>query len=527
MAKHNKAGEKVKKAPGPGKVKMGHSLSIKNRASKTAVGIRDKATVRRLNMYKTAGPKRNRDGKIVEAAEFQHAAKSGERARIEPNRKWFGNTRTLTQSALQKFQVEMGKIKKSPYQVIMKSSKVPTGLLQETAKTVNVHILKTESFESTFGPNKHRKRPKLNVENINDMVSKVDEVTTKHTEKEENKVPELEGKDAPNDYIFGAGMSRRIHAELFKVIDSSDVVCQVLDARDPMGTRSKYVEHYLRTEKAHKHLIFILNKCDLVPTWVTKGWLVHLSAEYPTLAFHASITKSFGKGALINLLRQFSKLHSDKKQISVGFIGYPNTGKSSIINTLKQKKCCKVAPLAGETKVWQYVTLFRRVNLIDCPGVVNNTSDTNADKICKGVVRLEYVTNICDYIESVMERVQPKYLTQAYKIEKWTDGKDFLAQLCKRTGKLLKRGEPNLDAMARCVFHDFQRGRLPYFQAPPNAKKLVVEPNTTLPTETELEQLNTVPDAVEEEADTSLQTDEGKSPETRPAKKRKIVLDED
>ena len=57
--------------------------------------------------------------------------------------------------------------------------------------------------------------------------------------------------------------------------------------------------------------------------------------------------------------------------------------------------------------------------------------------------------------------------------------------------------------------------------------QLVVEPNTTLPTETELEQLNTVPDAVEEEADTSLQTDEGKSPETRPAKKRKIVLDED
>ena len=46
-------------------------------------------------------------------------------------------------------------------------------------------------------------------------------------------------------------------------------------------------------------------------------------------------------------------------------------------------QCCKVAPLAGETKVWQYVTLFRRVNLIDCPGVVNNTSDTNADKICK------------------------------------------------------------------------------------------------------------------------------------------------
>jgi nuclear GTP-binding protein len=45
------------------------------------------------------------------------------------------------------------------------------------------------------------------------------------------------------------------------------------------------------------------------------------------------------------------QLHSDKKQISVGFIGYPNVGKSSVINTLRAKKVCNVAPIAGETKV--------------------------------------------------------------------------------------------------------------------------------------------------------------------------------
>jgi nuclear GTP-binding protein len=77
----------------------------------------------------------------------------------------------------------------------------------------------------------------------------------------------------------------------------------------------------------------------------------HLSKEYPTLAFHASINHSFGKGSLITLLRQFGKLHADKKQISVGFVGYPNTGKSSIINTLKNGKVCNVAPVPGETKV--------------------------------------------------------------------------------------------------------------------------------------------------------------------------------
>lgn len=77
----------------------------------------------------------------------------------------------------------------------------------------------------------------------------------------------------------------------------------------------------------------------------------HLSKERPTLAFHASINNSFGKGSLISLLRQLATLHKDKKQISVGFIGYPNTGKSSIINTLQGEKVCNVAPIPGETKV--------------------------------------------------------------------------------------------------------------------------------------------------------------------------------
>lgn len=270
--------------------------------------------------------------------------------------------------------------------------------------------------------------------------------------------------------VFSKGQSRRIWNELYKVIDSSDVVLHVLDARNPMGTRCHNVEHFIKKECPHKHLVFVLNKCDLVPDWVTSKWVAHLSQEYPTLAFHASINNSFGKGSLIHLLRQFSSLHTDKKQISVGLVGYPNTGKSSIINTLKKKKVCNVAPLPGETKVWQYITLMKRIYLIDCPGIVQpSTEDTETDIVLKGVVRVENVKNPEDYIPGVLERVKPIYITRTYGVKHWNDHVDFLTQVANQTGKLLKGGEADLSTVAKMILNDWLRGKIPFFTPPPNA----------------------------------------------------------
>jgi nuclear GTP-binding protein len=148
-----------------------------------------------------------------------------------------------------------------------------------------------------------------------------------------------------------------------------------------------------------------------VPSWVTKRWLHYLSRDFPVLAFHASITNPFGKGALLSLLRQLARLRSDKQAISVGFVGYPNVGKSSVINTLRTKKVCKAAPIPGETKVWQYITLMKRIFCIDCPGVVyNRTNDTPTDLVLKGVVRVENLEDATHHVDPVLKRVKPEYL---------------------------------------------------------------------------------------------------------------------
>eukprot|EP01087_Luapelamoeba_hula_P019073 TRINITY_DN626_c0_g1_i1.p1 TRINITY_DN626_c0_g1~~TRINITY_DN626_c0_g1_i1.p1 ORF type:complete len:769 (-),score=191.50 TRINITY_DN626_c0_g1_i1:137-2443(-) len=432
--------------------------------------LRDKATINRLNMYRTR-PKRNAKGEILHE-EFQ--SKELPTTRIAPNRKWFGNTRVIGQEQLNTFIEEMEKTVNNPFQFVMRRRKLPMGLLTDPTKVKKMHILEVESFDSTFGPSSTRKKPRIIASDLGELLTAAEGSSAKYSETADTNIVRADDGSFTEARLsmFDKGQSKRIWGELFKVIDSSDVLIQVLDARDPMGTRCAHIEKTLKKNSPHKHLIFVLNKCDLIPVWATARWVSVLSKEYPTLAMHSSVTNPFGKGSLIHLLRQFAKLHSEKKQICVGLIGYPNVGKSSIINTLRAKKVCKVAPIPGETKVWQYVTLMKRIFLIDCPGVVYEAGDTETQTVLKGVVRIENLPEAGAYIPDVLSRVRKEHLVRTYEVEDWEDHMDFLTQLAKKRGKLVRGGDPDINAVARIILTDWQRGRLPWYVMPPQREEL-------------------------------------------------------
>ncbi|EAA64786.1 hypothetical protein AN1666.2 [Aspergillus nidulans FGSC A4] len=407
---------------------------------------RDAKKVKRLNMLKDGKPQRDAAGNITVAASYQ--SREAPVARIEPNRKWFGNTRVISQEALSSFREAVAERASDPYQVLLKTNKLPMSLIRDN-KTVNglkqheaKMTIETSPFSDTFGPKAQRKRVKLGVSSLEDLAGETMKMHDSYVEKSEqgrheDGTPIVAGDDVATDLsvgtlptsreaVFLKGQSKRIWNELYKVIDSSDVVIHVIDARDPEGTRCRGIEKYIREEAPHKHLIFVLNKCDLVPTGVAAAW------------------------------------------ISVGLIGYPNTGKSSIINTLRKKKVCTVAPIPGETKVWQYVTLMKRIYLIDCPGVVPpSQTDTPEDILLRGVVRVENVENPEQYIPAILKRVQPKHLERTYGIKETSDAIEFLSILARKGGRLLRGGEPDLDGVAKMVINDFLRGKIPWFTPPP------------------------------------------------------------
>ncbi|KAJ1324434.1 nuclear GTP-binding protein [Microdochium nivale] len=453
---------------------------------------RDAKKVKIVKMRREAKPQRNAEGKITQTLTYQ--SREAPTARIEPNRRWFGNTRVISQDSLKSFREAMAEKAKDPYTVLLKSNKLPMSLIRDGSDTNGIKqhkakmTIETAPFAQAFGPKSQRKRVKLDVGSLTDLAEGTEKSMDTYKERLEQQRL-LSGQSGTADSadisadmhldseapltlaiepIFNKGQSKRIWNELYKVVDSSDVIIHVLDARDPLGTRCRSVEKYLREEAPHKHLIFVLNKTDLIPTSVAAAWVRHLSKDAPTLAFHSSITNPFGKGSLIQLLRQFSSLHSDRKQISVGFIGYPNTGKSSIINTLRKKKVCTVAPIPGETKVWQYITLMKRIYLIDCPGIVPpSITDTPTDILLRGVVRVENVDNPEQYIPAVLAKVKPHHMERTYELKGWTDHIHFLELLARKGGRLLKAGEPDVDGIAKMVLNDFSRGKIPWFTPAP------------------------------------------------------------
>lgn len=478
--------------------KIGRSSDPSKDSVKAGGRVRNKGTVKRLELYRAKAPNK-RDLHKQEAKP----------QRIEPDRRWFGNTRVIKQDKMAKFREELAKEIHDPYQVVLKSSKLPMSLLtDDSGKREKVDLLRAEKYAECFANGKTQKpRPSLQVTDLSELATSAEKGIEDYKEKqlsgcgdkqlkvnlesgyefEEGEGDIVKGHD--HEEVFLKGTSKRIWRELYKVVDSSDVIIHVLDARDPEGTRCRALEENIKKNHPHKHVVLLLNKCDLVPNWAAKKWCALLRKEKPCLAFHSSITNPFGKNSLISLLRQFAKLMcgpGGKQQLQVGFIGYPNVGKSSVVNTLKKKQVCKAAPIPGETKVWQYICLTRKIYAIDCPGIVPITKvdlENDSNKVLKGVVRAEKLENPSVYVDEVLRRVKKHYLVKKYNLyenggkryqkgEKllemaWENGEEFLTKLATKMGKLRKQGEPDLEIAARIVLYDWQRGRIPFFQEPP------------------------------------------------------------
>ncbi|KAJ7462221.1 P-loop containing nucleoside triphosphate hydrolase protein [Mycena galericulata] len=269
-------------------------------------------------------------------------------------------------------------------------------------------------------------------------------------------------------------MRRHYLRTLHKVIDQSDIVILVLDARDPEGCRSRLVEEEVRRRESEgKKLVFVLNKVDLIPRANAQQWLKHLRHSTPTLPFRSPSSaqhqrthiSSATAPALIKLLKGYKP---SAGSVTIGVVGYPNVGKSSLINCLKRSKVCAVAAQPGHTKDLQSVQLERGMRIVDSPGVVFDDEDEKAGNILlRNVVKVEDISDPIAVVEEILARTSPATIQKLYNLPEFKSTIEFLTMAALSSGRLLKGGTPDLTSTARHILTDWNHQKIPYFSEPP------------------------------------------------------------
>eukprot|EP01091_Cochliopodium_minus_P014972 TRINITY_DN5208_c0_g2_i1.p1 TRINITY_DN5208_c0_g2~~TRINITY_DN5208_c0_g2_i1.p1 ORF type:complete len:507 (-),score=146.54 TRINITY_DN5208_c0_g2_i1:476-1996(-) len=290
---------------------------------------------------------------------------------------------------------------------------------------------------------------------------------------------------------------RTFFREFKKVITTADVILEVLDARDPLGCRCPSIEKMILKKDPNKKIVLVLNKIDLVPKKVAEQWLKYFRNEFPTVAFKCSTqtqkdhlkqgkrelsdvtgsdfmlkgSECLGSEVLLQLLKNYCRNKGIKTAISVGIIGYPNVGKSSLINSLKRKKVATVGSTPGVTTDIQEISLDKQIKLLDCPGIVFATgSDSNSDVVLRNSVKIEQLDDPIFPVDAILKRCHKVQLLELYKIPNYDTTQEFLSYIAKKRGKLTKGGIPNYKASAVSVLKDWNSGKIRYYTMPPEEK---------------------------------------------------------
>ncbi|KAL2485551.1 GTPase LSG1-2 [Abeliophyllum distichum] len=324
-----------------------------------------------------------------------------------------------------------------------------------------------------------------------------------------------------------------IWRQLWRVVERSDLLVMVVDARDPLFYRCPDLEAFAREVDGHKKTLLLVNKADLLPDSVRYKWAEYFQGHGILFAFwsakaasadlegktfnfstgmqnsaqelvHAD-TKVYGREELLARLQSEAEQivsvrnsvstnmtgpshshpndenltgHMTCHNVIVGFVGYPNVGKSSTINALVGEKRTGVTSTPGKTKHFQTLIISDKLTLCDCPGLVfPSFTSSRYEMIASGVLPIHRMTEHREAVQVVANRVPRHVIENVYKISlpkpkpyepqsRPPLAAEFLRTYCASRGYVASSGLPDETRAARQILKDYIDGKLPHFEMP-------------------------------------------------------------
>ncbi|TPX72787.1 hypothetical protein SpCBS45565_g00098 [Spizellomyces sp. 'palustris'] len=348
--------------------------------------------------------------------------------------------------------------------------------------------------------------------------------------------------------------------QLWRVIERSDLVVQIVDSRNPVLFRSTDVERYVKEVDPRKKNLLLVNKADMLTVEQRLQWADYFEGEgIRYLFFSAALAKEkleaeeeerkaeealaqlqvdpeddeddeeddiedgsvpdvdqprkqserrpsftgliqvdedaevperariIGADELIELFEtecpeSLRKVESGAQKTTIGFVGYPNVGKSSTLNALVGAKRVTVSSTPGKTKHFQTIHLSESMILCDCPGLVfPSFATTKADLVVNGILPIDQLREFTGPSSLVARRVPKRVLENVYGIKIRTRNAEGVDEDRQPTGTELlvayavargftksSQGNPDEARAARYILKDYVSGKILYAHPPPN-----------------------------------------------------------
>ncbi|WP_457557640.1 YlqF/YawG family GTPase [Candidatus Harpocratesius sp.] len=255
--------------------------------------------------------------------------------------------------------------------------------------------------------------------------------------------------------------------EIFNtVIQETDIILEVLDARNPLGTHNRMIEDFVKQNRPEIEIYLIMNKADIIPKSVMQEWKWFFKTQgYKIFA----VSARFNRG-IIELEKYFRKTVI-RPNTNILIVGYPNTGKSSLIEALTRgKKKVGVSNRAGYTRVIKKIKLTNKIYLIDTPGVIPIDETNEMEMAIKSCMIADKLEDPLAVVESIYSLITREQFERTYKIQlKDDDGIDELIEkIGKRYGRLKSGGRVNEVEVQKLIIRDWQNNKLHYYTLPPS-----------------------------------------------------------
>lgn len=317
--------------------------------------------------------------------------------------------------------------------------------------------------------------------------------------------------------------------QLWRVVERSDLVVQIVDARDPLLFRSVDLERYVKEIDERKQNLLLVNKADLLTRKQRVTWAKYFISRGISFTFYSALranqllelekeTSEFDQEKMVQIddevtededideevkekisilsIDQLEELFLTKAPsepltepspgkkpiLQIGLVGYPNVGKSSTINSLVGAKKVSVSSTPGKTKHFQTIMLSDSVMLCDCPGLVfPNFAYNKGELVCNGVLPIDQLRDYVGPSNLVAQRIPKYYLEAIYGIHIQTrtkeeggdgvtpTGQELLVAYARARGYMTQGfGSADESRASRYILKDYVNGKLLYISPPPH-----------------------------------------------------------